>query len=192
MSLPERVRCFVAVMLDAPVRRSLIAIRGEIVDGLPGLKPVSDAGLHLTLKFLGEIPRGEIAPAMAIVQAAASGVPMFESNLGGLGAFPSRGRPRVVWARMSDPTGGLAEIHQRLDRNLRDIGVRSENRKYTPHVTLARVRDRAGAVGLRDRLDGLPADALGVQEVGEISLMMSELRPTGAIYSELGRAALDV
>ncbi len=179
-------------MLDAPVRRGLIAVRGKIVEGLTGLRPVSDAGLHLTLKFLGEIPRGDIARAMAIIQTAVADVPMFESEVGGLGAFPSRGRPRVVWARMSDPTGGLAEIHQRLDRGLRDIGVRAENRRYTPHVTLARVRDRAGAVGLRDRLDTLEADALGFQEVAEVAFMMSDLRPSGAVYSELGRASLSL
>jgi 2'-5' RNA ligase len=190
VALPERIRCFVAVLLDEPIRRRLSRVRDEVVAGFRGVRPVSDASMHLTLKFLGEIPRGDVARAMRLVQEAAAGAEMLESEVGGLGAFPPGGRPRVVWAGMSDPDGTLARLHRRLDVDLKELGVRGDGRRYTPHVTLARVRDRRGAFGLRERLREVSADGLGVQLIEEIALMMSELRPEGAHYSELGRAPL--
>jgi 2'-5' RNA ligase len=190
VSLPERVRTFVAVELDAAIRRRLAGIQRDVLRGFRGLRPTSEGGLHLTLKFLGEIPRGDVARAMRLVEAAAVPEEPFASEVGGLGAFPPRGRPRVVWVGMSDPEGTLARLHGRLDRSLGELGVRGENRRYTPHVTLARVRDRAGAFGLADRLEEIPSRPAGVQEISEIVLMMSELRPSGALYTPLGRAAL--
>jgi 2'-5' RNA ligase len=190
VSLPERVRTFVAVELDAAIRRRLAGIQRDVLRGFRGLRPTSEGGLHLTLKFLGEIPRGDVARAMRLVEAAAVPEEPFASEVGGLGAFPPRGRPRVVWVGMSDPEGTLARLHGRLDRSLGELGVRgrtvgTRRTSRWPASAIARAR-----FGLADRLEEIPSRPAGVQEISEIVLMMSELRPSGALYTPLGRAAL--
>jgi RNA 2',3'-cyclic 3'-phosphodiesterase len=190
MGLPERVRCFVAVRLDEAILRRLAGVQEAVCAGLSGLRPVAPEAMHLTCKFLGEIPQTDLGRAFDIVETAAATENAFESVVGGLGIFPPRGRPRVVWVGMSDPDGSLERLNGILDRDGREIGVRAENRRYTPHVTLARIRDPRRASGLEERLSAISSEALGIQDIDEIALVMSELRPEGARYSDLGRARL--
>ena len=194
MSLPTRLRTFVAIELSPALRRRVAAVRDAVVEGLPGVRPVADANLHLTLKFLGEIDRDDLAEATAIVEAAAAAVPAPGAPLpvGGLGVFPPGGRPRVVWVGVEDEAGTLGALHRELDRGLRRVGVKRDGPgRFTPHVTIARVRDRAGAFGLRRRLEEVSAAPrggdLGELDAGELTFFLSEAHRDGATYSPLAR-----
>jgi RNA 2',3'-cyclic 3'-phosphodiesterase len=126
-------RLFVALSLPDPVKRSL----EPLARGLGDVRWLDPEQQHLTLRFIGELDNGrleEVAEALALVE----GWP-FELGLEGLGHFPPRGEPQVLWVGVTK-SPDLARLKRRIDRVLAAIGVPPEGRKFTPHVTLARVR----------------------------------------------------
>ncbi len=127
------VRLFVAVDLPAGVREGLVALCG----GVPGARWVDPDQLHLTLRFIGEVDGGQfrdIATALGAV-----GGPPFDLRLDGLGHFPPRGAPRVLWVGVerSEP---LRSLRSRIESALADLGIAREGRKFAPHITLARLK----------------------------------------------------
>jgi RNA 2',3'-cyclic 3'-phosphodiesterase len=135
------LRLFVALPLPEPVKRSL----EPLARGLGDVRWLAPDQQHLTLRFIGEVDNGridEIAEALALV----SGKPL-EVRLKGLGHFPPRGEPRVLWVGVAK-NPELAGLKRRIDRALAQVGLPPETRKFAPHVTLARIR----APLSRDRL----------------------------------------
>ena len=131
-------RLFVALDLPAPVTDEIAAI----CHGLNGMRWVSPDNLHLTLRFIGEVPPSvtlEVEEALAEIDAAA-----FSFALVGIGHFESAGRPRAVWLGVeADP--GLAELRKKIDRRLRAVGVKLDHHDFRPHVALGRTRGVPGA-----------------------------------------------
>jgi RNA 2',3'-cyclic 3'-phosphodiesterase len=168
-------RLFIALALPAPVLRSL----EPLVRGLGDVRWLTPDQQHLTLRFIGEVDQGrvdEIAEALALVD----GLPL-ELRLEGLGHFPPRGEPRVLWvgvARNPD----LASLKRRIDRALAAAGVAPEGRKFTPHVTIARIKgplsqDRLGTYLMRHSLYRSESFA-----ISDFHLYSSWLKPYGAEY----------
>ena len=125
-------RLFVAIDLPAPAKDQLDAL----CHGIPGARWVRDRQFHLTLRFLGEVE----GPVFRSVSEALRSVhlPPFELALKGTGHFPPRGKPRVLWAGVAHGPG-LLEAHRQVERVLRRAGLPPEDRKFAPHVTLARL-----------------------------------------------------
>jgi RNA 2',3'-cyclic 3'-phosphodiesterase len=126
-------RLFVALPLPDPVKRSL----EPLARGLGDVRWLSGDQQHLTLRFIGEVDQGrvdEVAEALALVE----GLP-FELKLEGLGHFPPRGEPKVLWVGVAKSTE-LVALKRRIDRALAAIDLLPETRKFVPHVTLARLR----------------------------------------------------
>jgi 2'-5' RNA ligase len=127
-------RLFVALDLPAPVKRSL----EPLAKGLGDIRWSTPDQQHLTLRFIGDVGNGavhDVVEALATVPAAP-----FELTLKGLGHFPPRGEPRVLWVGV-EKSAGLASLKRRIDRALRDAGLPPESRKFAPHITIARIRD---------------------------------------------------
>jgi 2'-5' RNA ligase len=127
-------RLFVGIALPEPVVQHLSIVQG----GIPGARWESADKMHLTLRFIGEVDGGmqrRIGDALRTVR----GRP-FSSSLAGLGHFPPRGHPRSIWVGVDDPTP-LHELHDRIDRALTRLGLDPDRRKFTPHVTLARLKN---------------------------------------------------
>lgn len=134
-------RLFVGLRPPAAIRAHLLAQMG----GVPGARWQSDAQLHLSLRFIGEVERPlaeDIALALGQVR-----VPQIEVALSGVGQFESRGRPNAIWAGVR-PHGALAQLHRKLDQALVRLGLEPEHRAYLPHITLARLN---GPAGIADR-----------------------------------------
>ena len=184
------MRTFIAIDLDEGIRRRLVDVQERLRGVAPRVRWVRPEGLHVTLKFLGEIDEEMVEPVTAVVAEAAEGIAPFQVRVAGLGAFPPRGAPRVLWAGVDDPAGQLATIHRRIDRGLAPLGFERERRRFHPHVTLGRAKDRRADPGLRTTLDGLCDHELGVQAVAEIVLFHSILDPTGAVHNPLRRHPL--
>jgi 2'-5' RNA ligase len=127
-------RLFVALDLPAPVKRSL----EPLAKGLGDVRWSTPDQQHLTLRFIGDVGNGavhDVVEALATVPAAP-----FELTLKGLGHFPPRGEPRVLWVGV-EKSAGLASLKRPIDRALRDAGLPPESRKFAPHITIARIRD---------------------------------------------------
>jgi 2'-5' RNA ligase len=190
----ERVRCFVAIELPDEVKAGLKDIQAKLKSGSQApVKWVDPYGVHLTLKFLGGVDAAKIPSISAAIAEAARGVSPFSLKVEGLGAFPNLRRVQVVWVGVSGEVDRLADLQQRIEKNLADLGFAPEKRRFTPHLTLARVRDQASLAereGLGQLIAGAGFEAAPGFPVAEVSLMKSQLTREGAIYSRLSTAAL--
>jgi 2'-5' RNA ligase len=181
------VRLFVAVELHPDV----VLAAARIVDTLrrrtARLAPrarvtwVPAERMHVTLAFIGSVDRTRAASVTARL---APPLPAagFDLTIAGLGAFPGKGPPRVLWAGVTAGREQLADLEREISGRLAELQVPDEGRPYHPHLTLARVRDPAG---LRVRAlldDGVAITTLGTTRVEAITLFESRLSPKGATY----------
>jgi 2'-5' RNA ligase len=190
------LRTFLAVDLPDPLRSRL----GKEIDRLSRLTTrgvvrwVPAKGIHLTLKFLGEVDPGRVGPLAEAIRSAASSHPAFRVSVGGVGCFPGPRRPRVVWVGVQEPTGALAALQREIEAALAPLGFPPEEREFNPHLTLGRVRREAtseDAAKVGAVISKEVASSLGEIPVVEVVLFRSDLRPTGPIYTRLATAALE-
>jgi 2'-5' RNA ligase len=192
----EKVRSFVAIELPGEVKEEISRFQAGLKKAdLPNVKWVDPAGMHLTLKFLGYATADTVPAIIAAIEEAAAGIPPFQLTVGGLGVFPDPGHTRVAWVGMAGDTDTLDRLKQRLDSSLAALGFSAEKRAFTPHLTLARVRELA-TPGERQKLAGLIASADFTASrpviVDNIYLIRSILTPQGAVYSRIGAVSLKV
>ena len=184
----QSVRGFVAVLLPDDVRARLAAAAAELRARAPGLAWVRAENLHVTLRFLGEVEPVTLERVREAMAVAAASVPPFTVAFGGLGGFPPRRAPRVVWAGVVAGREGLGALHAALESTLVARGIPGESRVFHPHVALARARNPRGAGELASGLGSEPA--FGEVRVEALHLMRSELGPWGSRYSVLAEAPL--
>jgi 2'-5' RNA ligase len=182
-------RAFIAVDLSAEVLDQLgqvmDSLRREIGEG--GIRWVQAENMHLTLKFLGDVSVSNVARLKEIMRTSAAMCPAFALSVGGLGAFPSPNRARVVWVGVEGPPD-LMSLQRMVDTETDRLGYASENRDFKPHLTLGRVGrnvtpkelQKIGQV-LKEKKVGF----LGVTQVKEVHLFRSDLQSNGAVYTRM-------
>lgn len=185
--LPEYMRVFTAIELDPEIRSAIAQEASGLLSGVGKVGLVPEDNLHVTLKFVGEVHRDDLAALDEVVAEGAERLIGGEVEVGGIGAFPNLGRPRVVWAGVSDPTGMLTPVHDRLNETLARFGAKREKKRYVPHVTLARVRGPFDAETFGERLESAEEIWFGAQVVESVTLFLSELSKSGPpTYTVLG------
>ena len=192
----EMLRTFIAIELDEPLRLAMGRVQGKFKRQIsPGaVKWVAPDGIHLTLKFLGDTPTNKIAEIAAALQAACEGFAPFEFTVEGRGCFPNFRRPRVIWVAVREKWQTLVRLHAAIERHVAPLGFPTEERGFSPHLTLGRVargasRDEEAAVG--QVVEKSVVEQIGGQRVTAVNLIKSDLRPTGAVYTTLVSAALE-
>jgi 2'-5' RNA ligase len=191
---PEQIRSFIAIELPEEVREGLARLKKELErDEHKFVKWVDPGGIHLTLKFLGNIPSKQVAKITEAIEVAAQGISPFHLEISGLGAFPSLRQARVFWVGIGGEVEKLSRLQQKIDSALAALGFAKEERSFVPHLTLARIRQGASLMERRTfgELVGSTVfeDKYHV-EVEVISLMKSQLTPAGAIYTRLSAVGL--
>ena len=189
------IRSFVAVDLGAVVRSRLSEIQRQLKSSAPAgsVRWVQPESVHLTLKFLGDVPAervGEISTALA---RACEPLAPLSFVVAGAGCFPDPRRPNVVWIGVEDSSRKLQALQQVVEQALNPLGFPPENRPFKPHLTLGRTQRSAAVTDLRavgERVGALQVGALGRVEVHEIILMRSDLSPSGARYTPLAYISL--
>lgn len=185
----EQLRSFVAIELDEPVLKALektqAILRGEPA-GQYG-RWVRSEGIHLTLKFLGDVPASRVDDIVARLEEAVGAFSSFRIAFGNLGCFPNSRLPRVIWVGVQDSSGELGRLQRSVDECLHTLGYPTEKRAFHPHLTLARSRkaSKNELSSLGQLVERTKVDRLGEMVVREVSLMRSQLRPSGAVYSQL-------
>jgi 2'-5' RNA ligase len=191
-----QVRAFVAIELPAHVRETLAGLARSLEsENIEGLRTVRPEAIHLTLRFLGDVPASRIASIEAALRGAVEDQPGFSLELSGVGVFPERGAPRVLWAGLAGDLAGLATLHTRVEETLEPLGFPAERRLFHPHLTVARIRDRAPSTDrlrARDALSSADIGRTGPMRVEAVSLMQSILRREGAEYRRLASIPLDL
>ena len=183
---PEQLRLFVAVTLPAEAREAIArlihALRAADVSGL---RLVNPEGVHFTLKFLGNVDSSRVSVLTDALDAAGEGAAPFALQLGGVGAFPNPRSPRVLWAGVSGDTESLTALASRVDDTCSTLGFSRERRPFSPHLTLARVRESASAherqhsATIIKDIGLAPTQPFSVQA---FHLVRSTLTPSGPIY----------
>lgn len=183
------MRTFIAIDFPQEILGKISEITTYFKTQTPprAVKWVDAHKIHLTLKFIGELQESKLPETKSIIRDALQKFSTFTISVAGLGMFPNAGRPRVIWLGIQGEKS-LVEIHNALDQNLTQIGIKSEKRDYHPHLTLGRVRrnaapDTVEAIG--NTLSEFKVSNLGSTLVDEIILYKSELTRKGPIYSPL-------
>ena len=189
--MKNTVRTFVAVETSDAVRQraaELIKIYAATGAKVSWVQPHN---LHLTLKFLDEVPLNSLPEVIAAVQSAAAGCEPFELEICRAGAFPSPGRPRTLWLSTGQGSEALGKLHAALESELKTIGFPKEHRRFAAHLTIGRVRGPGPEMGelgpLIQQHSGFTA---GQFPVDELVVFSSQLTPQGPIYEALSRATL--
>jgi 2'-5' RNA ligase len=134
------MRLFVAMPIPHPAREEILELLTDLRNGDWPVRWVHEEGLHLTLKFFGEVAAERLDVIMEALRFAASGAGPQSLALGELGAFPSRNRPRILWVGVQAPPS-LELLQDRIERGSEAIGFPPEGTPFQPHVTLGRVRE---------------------------------------------------
>mgnify|MGYP005839686527 CR=1 FL=1 len=188
-------RLFIALELPSELVASLEEVQAQLIRQTPPrtVRWVQPGSIHLTLKFLGDSPVSQrISLEDALRRATNEHIP-FRITAGGLGCFPNTNRPRVVWIGIRETANTLTALRDSVERFVAPLGYPTENRPFSPHLTLGRVnRDASHAAiqKLGNLIAGISLGDLYTWTVTEVSLMRSELRPDGAVYTALHHAPL--
>lgn len=190
----EVVRSFVAVALSDEIKGALRSLEEELKAGrYRFVKWVDPESMHLTLKFLGNVPQKDVAGIVEAVSRVAGPLTGFSLKVEGLGSFPNWQRPQVVWVGIGGEVNRLVALQRDIEGSLSALGFPRETRSFSPHLTLGRLREGVSAEERR----GFAAWVQSVQfeggltlDVREVKVMKSKLTPGGAIYSELASIRL--
>ncbi len=188
----ETIRSFIAIELPDEVKEIVAMIIKRLRPAqYRYVKWVAPVGIHLTIKFLGNISSDQLPQITGIMKTAAGRVPPLQLRLGGMGMFPNEQRPRVIWVALEGNTEPLAAMQSEIEKALAPLGFAPENRAFTPHLTIGRVRDNASPEERKEIAVVVKEKKIDYDvsfTLREISLMKSTLTPTGAIYNRLDSA----
>ncbi len=190
----DTVRVFVAVGLSDDVRQQLIDAADRIRTRIPeGIQWANPAGMHLTLKFLGNIPASGVNPLLDCLVPVAQEADPFPLSLSGLGMFPNHRKPRVLWAGVEGDLDALSRLQQSAENAINALGYPPEQRPFRPHITLGRPRrsvSDAQLARIGSTVSAVAPPSPVAWTVDSIDVMQSELHPSGARYTILGSAPL--
>jgi 2'-5' RNA ligase len=187
----ESYRTFIAIEFPREIRARVAAHITRLRQARPEAVASwnREDNLHLTLKFLGNVPLEKIEELSHAVAAAASRFQPFALSVAGCGKFPTRGKPNVLWIGLDDPSGTLSQLHHDLEDNCAKVGFAREARAFHPHLTIARLRKPSGAREIAElhTAQSFPAVSFNVSEV---VVFRSELLKTSARHTALFRHQL--
>jgi 2'-5' RNA ligase len=189
--MPARLRAFVAVEIPKGLLETLGAVQLELQRQGVRARWVKPGSIHLTLKFLGNIPAGQVADVADAVRAAACRHAPMRLSAGGMGVFPGLRRPRVIWIGISGQTTSLSELQRGLEEELSAIGFPREERAFRGHLTIGRFSEPADGRLMAHVVTSYADRTFGGFEARELVLFQSDLQPQGAVYTALAKAPLE-
>jgi 2'-5' RNA ligase len=189
-AMPEKrdeVRAFIAIALPEGVKLFLRELLAQLKSYGGNVRWTRPEGIHLTLKFLGNVGRDRLPELEKEISLALRPHAAMRLRLAGMGAFPGLNRPRVIWVGIDDPQEGLPPAVVDLEHALERLGFEREKRRYNPHLTLGRVRSGRLSPDLLDAIRQM-IDLSGPSfDADHAVLFQSILKPSGAEYHPLSR-----
>lgn len=184
-------RVFCAIELPPNIRQAVASHVALLRQRLPNVSAswARAENIHLTLKFLGDIPVTRVDKLSQAVSDATSSIDPFTLAVKGCGSFPPRGQPRVLWIGIENSTSGLHRLYQNLEARCVDAGFAREERPFHPHLTVARLRQPQGARQMAELHKQVGFHGIDFQ-VKEMSVIRSELRSEGSRYTTISTHAL--
>ena len=176
------VRCFIAIEMSDTIKKEI----GKLLDIMQkhdvDIKWVAPENIHLTLKFLGNTPDGLLPDVHESLLKILSSYNPFYIKIYGTGVFPNRKYPRVIWIGIND-SEILNKMKGDIEQAMGLLGFQKEDKVFTPHLTLGRVRSSKGVMNIVNELDNYRTMEFGMLHVDHIKLMKSELKQKGAVHT---------
>lgn len=186
----EKIRAFIAISVPEPVLQAIVKAQETLQESGLDIRWVRRGGIHLTLRFLGDIDRDDVEKVRSAMWQATKLFSPFTLKGDGVGVFPDLKRPRVVWVGLSGDMEPLRALQRDLESQLNGLGFPREKRSFKGHLTMGRVKGRLDRTKLSAVLEGLGDFQTESFTVQSIVLFQSDLRPDGAVYSRLAEVAL--
>jgi len=180
----DQVRSFISIDLEDQQILSRITSILSSLQSLGGdLKPVERENIHLTLKFLGNVPTPRLSEVKSSLQQLI--FPLFTAEIKGAGAFPNLNHMNVIWVGVEEGWSQVEQIYEQVEKLLSVLGFRRENRPFSPHITIARVRSGRKRDEIANFLRHLGNESFGTITVDKVRLKQSILSSSGPKYSTL-------
>ncbi len=180
------IRSFVALELSDEVREKLVVVLQRLQRTSASVKWVEPENLHLTLKFLGEVPEEQIELVTEALKTVAQATEPFSFVVKGVGGFPDLRRPRVLWVGV-EATQPLIRLQQLVEKAMEQLGFAPEERAYHPHITIGRVKATTGIEKVREILSEYANVEFGEVFISHLTLFRSDLSREGPTYTPLAK-----
>jgi 2'-5' RNA ligase len=179
------MRTFIAIEIPEGIKQEMAKAQEKLKASGVEAGWTRPEGIHLTLKFLGDVPEAKVPDIRAALTGAVQNTGAFDLAVAGAGAFPNGKNARVAWLGVTGDLDRLSTLQARVEDAMEKVGFGREDRPFTPHLTLARIK----YIRSRDRwlatLESIKDIRLPGFTVEHVRLMKSELRPSGAVYTEM-------
>lgn len=190
------LRLFIAIELPETIHANIAHAMATLQKATPrhAIRWVPPENLHLTLKFLGTTPEDQIENVGQALGKAIEGQPAFLVDIEGSGCFPDYRRPRVIWLGLKDSSMQLSPLRNAVEALVAPLGFPTDVRPFSPHLTLGRVKDRTSFETLAQIGKGVQNQHIGhiaSWPCHAVSLMQSDLQPSGAVYTQLAHYPLN-
>ena len=181
------MRVFIAIEMTDEIKSALSQLQSRLKYAGADVKWVEEKNIHLTLKFLGNIDDNRCKEVTTVLGEVAETVTPFDISVGEVGAFPAPEHPRVVWVGMEKGSEQSASLAHKIDDALYVIGFEKDERAFTAHLTLGRVRSPKNRIALAEKIGALNTEkrVQAVQTVSSIILFQSTLTTQGPAYTKL-------
>jgi 2'-5' RNA ligase len=186
----DTIRTFIAVEIPESIKSRIERLQEPLRQIEAKVSWTKPSNIHLTLKFLGGVEASRIERVSRAVERAAGGIAPFEVEIGGTGCFPSPQSPRVLWVGLPDVPEALRQLYANLESELEREGFPPEKRRFSPHLTIGRLRAQHNASAVAEALiaSGFEPETF---KATEVVVMRSDLKPTGSIYTRQAIIKLD-
>ena len=184
----ETVRAFIGIEIPLEVKDALCNMSSSLKKKVKDIRWIRAEGIHITLKFLGNISSANIKEIETVLDPLCSSGQAIDLNLNGVGVFPDLKHPRIVWVALGGETDKLTALQRGIDKSCAAVGFPEEKRAYTPHLTLGRVKSYKGGRKLKN-LEQLFSEITFSDmphfRANFVHLYKSDLKPDGAVYTKL-------
>ena len=183
--MSELIRTFIAIEIPDGIKTAMADVQRELRKTGADVGWTRPEGVHLTLKFLGPV-EAKLMPKLATaVETAVKDEAPLAIEVTGTGVFPNARAPRVVWLGLGGDINAMSELARKVDAACEGLGFKPEDRPFRPHLTLGRVKSSKGSKALMDALKSFEKLELGGFKADSVSIMRSELKPSGAVYTQI-------
>lgn len=183
--MSQPIRCFIAIEIPETIQTQLARIQGTLRNQIQKASWVKPGNIHLTLKFLGDVDPDNFESIENAIKGVTIRHRSFSLRIGGVGAFPNLARPRVIWAGVTVGRERVSAVAQDINLALSQCGFSLETKKFNPHLTIARLKERINLMPYTNQYRQYDRIDRAEMTVDTISLVQSQLHPGGAIYSTL-------
>jgi 2'-5' RNA ligase len=178
----DTTRTFICIEIPDSIKSRLGKLQDSLREIEAQISWTKPSNIHLTLKFLGGVTAARLERVKTAVERAANGIKPFEIEVSGTGCFPSARSPRVLWVGIARVPEELQQLYTKVEDELSQIGFDREKRKFSPHLTIGRIRTPHNASRVAEAL--IASDFEPEQfRTNEVIVMRSDLKPTGSIYT---------